>query len=50
MGMNQGYINCDCGKEVSFIEDEERVDCRCGRKYVVTITELTSEIQEPQRI
>lgn len=43
--MNSGYINCDCGMDVSFSEDEGRVDCQCGRKYVVTITELTSPTQ-----
>lgn len=42
MWMKQGYIACDCGNEVSFSENNGRVECDCGRRYAVTITKLSS--------
>ena len=42
MEMKQGNIACECGNEVSFSENNGRVECDCGRRYVVTVTQISS--------
>lgn len=44
MSMNTGYINCDCGAEVSFGGTDDRAECECGRKYAITVTELNATV------
>lgn len=39
--MERAYIACECGDEVPFSENNGRVACDCGRRYAVTITQIS---------